>query len=534
MYLIIDNYDSFTYNVFQMLGQLTDKEISVVRNNKISVQEIGDMNPDGIIISPGPGRPEDAGVSIDVVKKFAGKIPILGICLGHQVIGQAFGGEIVQAHHIVHGKTDEVQLDGKGLFRNIPSPAVFTRYHSLVLSKQKVPENLTITAWSTDGEIMGIRHNSYQVEGVQFHPESIAGEFGKKILQNFIDYKREPFQYKVMLNKIMNKEDMSRSEAEDFMNELTSGDLSNAQIAGILIALNVKGIVPEEIAGCASVLQQKRTPLNTKGPVLDTCGTGGDGFGTFNISSFAGIVAAACGAKVAKHGNRAVSSLSGSADFYRELGIEIELTPAAAEKVLEQTGFVFLFAPVYHKAMRFAAPPRRELGLKTIMNLLGPLVNPAGAEYQIIGVYSDQFALPMAKAAHMLGVKKAVVVHGLDGLDELSVSSPSRVITVNEDGAVEDTTVDPGNLGIKTYAMEELKGGTAEENARMAWDILNGGGAPAVRDSVLFNAGAGLVAYGMCGSLKEGYEKAKEALDTGKVKKKLQEIIEVSKQMAEE
>ncbi len=529
MYLLIDNYDSFTYNLYQYVSELTTKGVMVARNDRITLAEIRSLAPEGIIISPGPGQPEEAGITVEAIREFAGKIPILGVCLGHQAIGYAYGARIIQAGRIVHGKTENIVLDGRGLFRTLPSSGTFTRYHSLVIEPASLPPELEVTARSVDGEIMGVRHRRHLVEGVQFHPESIASEFGKKILQNFLSYQREPYPVKEKLTKVIRGEHLTQEEAEGFMSELTEGNLAASQIAGYFVALNAKGIMPEEIAGCAAVLQRKRTPLKVSRPVLDTCGTGGDETGTFNISSFGALIAAACGASVAKHGNRAVSSLCGSADFYKELGVPIELPPAESERLIEQTGFAFLFAPIYHGAMRFAGPVRRELGIKTIMNLLGPLVNPAAAQYQLIGVFADELCLPVAKAAHLLGIKRAMVVHGEDGLDEISVTSPSHLVSIDEQGRISEERFDPASLGIRRFALSELKGGSAPDNAATARALLAGGGPEAVREAVLVNAGAALTVFGAVGNLSEGYRLAREALASGKVARKLDEIRETGK-----
>lgn len=531
MFVLIDNYDSFTYNVYQYMSELTDKEIRVFRNDRVTVEELEELDLDGIIISPGPGRPEDAGISVEVVRRFAGKTPILGICLGHQVLGSAFGAEIIQAKNIVHGKTDSITLDAKGLFRTIPSPSVFTRYHSLVIDKNTVPDELEVTSLSSDGEIMGLRHKEFVAEGVQFHPESVASDFGRELLRNFLNYRREPLAHKEMLTKVLNKHDLTRDEAAGFMRELTEGNLTNSQIAAYLIALNAKGVVPDEIAGCASILQEKRIPLRVEDKVLDTCGTGGDGLGTFNISSMTALVAATCGAKVAKHGNRAVSSLSGSADFYRELGIAIDITPAQAELLIKDTGFAFLFAPIYHGAMKYAAPVRRDLGLKTIMNLLGPLVNPAGASYQLIGVYDEDFCLPVAKAAKMLGIERVMVVHGADGLDEISVTGPTRIVEIDGSNALKDNTFDLTALGLKQYPLDGIKGGSPKENAQTAEKLVQGRGPEAVFEAVTVNAGAALYIAGICDSIQSGCDSAREALSSGRVATKLDEIATRSTQL---
>ena len=532
MIVLLDNYDSFTYNIYQYICELTESDIRVFRNDAVTVEEIEALNPEAIIISPGPGRPEEAGISVELVTKMAGKTPILGICLGHQAIGYALGCKIVQAGKIVHGKTDEISLDRKGLFRTLPSPSVFTRYHSLVIDRESVPEELEITARSTDGEIMGIRHREYPIEGVQFHPESVASDRGHEVLRNFLNYRREPLVHKALLEKVISGNDLSSDEASGFMRELTEGVLSPVQIAAYLTAINAKGIVPEEIAGCASVLREKGIPLRVDGPVLDTCGTGGDGLGTFNISSMSAIAASACGVAVAKHGNRAVSSLSGSADFYRELGIAIDLSPEKAGKLISQTGFAFLFAPIYHGAMRFAAPVRRDLGIKTIMNLLGPLVNPAGAAYQLIGVYDDDFCLPMAEAARMLGIRRAMIVHGAGGIDEISVTGPTRVVSVDESGAIRDETIEPVLFGLVPFSNEELRGGSPSENAQTARLLIRGKGPAAIQASVAVNAGAALFLAGAAESLTAGYEAVCEAFAAGAVAEKLDEVVSVSGALA--
>jgi anthranilate synthase/phosphoribosyltransferase len=532
MILIIDNYDSFTHNLYQYVQSLTDEEVRVVRNDRVSIEDIEEMNPSRIIISPGPGRPEDAGVSVDAIRSFAGSIPILGVCLGHQAIGHAFGAKISRAERIVHGKTEAISVDGRGLFRSVASPATLTRYHSLLVDADTLPPELEVTAQSRTGEVMGLRHSTQLVEGVQFHPESIASELGKKILSNFLHYNREPFVARDTLSAVMSGRHLSRHEAANFMEELTEGNLTPAQISAFLVALNMKGIQPEEIAGCAEVLQKKRVPISSDRPALDTCGTGGDGLGTFNISSLAALVAATCGARVAKHGNRAVSSKSGSADFYRALGINVDLPPSRVEELLNENDFAFLFAPLYHGAMRHAAGPRKELGVKTIMNLLGPLVNPAGASYQIIGVYDEALCEPMARAAHLLGIKRAWVVHGTDGLDELSVSAPSVIVSVNEDGDLDTRRFDPGEAGISGHSLEDLAGGEAAENARIALSLLRGEGPEAVADAVCLNAGAALVVSGIADDLSEAYRDCRNALTDGTARAKLDRTIELSHALA--
>jgi anthranilate synthase/phosphoribosyltransferase len=532
MILLIDNYDSFTHNLFQYLSEITDEEIRVVRNDAVDMDGIEAMQPDRIVISPGPGRPEDAGISVEVIKKYADRVPVLGVCLGHQAIGYAYGAEIVQAKRIVHGKAEPIKHDGRGLFRAINSPAVFTRYHSLVIQPESLPDCLEVTAWSSDGEIMGVRHREFPLEGVQFHPESIASEQGKQLLRHFLHYRREPFEPKKHLEHIASGNDMTIEQASEFMEELTEGSLNDAQVAAFLAAIQTKGVCPEEIAGCARVLQRKRLGIDTGGSAIDTCGTGGDGKGTFNISSLSALVASAAGARVAKHGNRAVSSLSGSAEFYSAMGLEINLTPEQAQAAFAENDFVFLFAPVYHSAMRFAAPARRAMGIKTIMNLVGPLVNPAGTEYQLIGVYSEHLCETMARAAQLLGVKRGAIVYGHDGQDELSVSAKSTLVFFDADGKLEKHIIDPQEMGIPSYEIDDVIGGTANDNADIARSVLAGNGPMAVADSVALNAGAALWIYGIADDVQSGYKLAKEAIADGRALARLEQAAETTVRIA--
>lgn len=525
MILIIDNYDSFTYNIYQYLSELTDEEIKVIRNDEITIEEAKKLPLSRLIISPGPGRPEDAGVSLEMIKEFRGKMPILGVCLGHQCIAQAFGGKIITSSRICHGKTDNIISDHKGIFRTIPTQAIFTRYHSLIVEKKSLPKNLEISAYSdSDGEIMGIRDIELEIEGVQFHPESIASEQGKQLLSNFLNYRREGHDIKKLLSKVMDNINLSADEIGGFMQELTEGSLNDVMIAGMLTALNTKGITAEEISGCAEVLLKRRLPFHASVPTLDTCGTGGDGKGSFNISSMSALVASSCGVAVAKHGNRAISSKSGSADFYEQMGIPVNISVKQSEQLLKESGFSFLYAPLYHSALRHAAPARKALGVKTIINLLGPLLNPARADYQIIGLFSKEFLKPVAIAAKALGVKRVITVHSHDGMDEISVSAPTDIVRIFEDDIIHEETFDPKKEGYPLYDIEELTGGSAKVNVSLANEILEGKGSKAIKLAVTLNAGAALYAAGKVSSIKEGEQVASDSFKNGLVSKLIENI----------
>ena len=365
MILVIDNYDSFTYNVVQALQRLSHDEVTVVRSKEVALEDLDALNPTHLVISPGPGTPSDAGISKDAIRHFAGRIPILGICLGHQSIGEAFGAKIVQAKQICHGVVQDMELDGRGLFRIIGKKAAFTRYHSLVIDESTLSPEFEVTARSTDGDIMGIRHKTLFIEGIQFHPESIASQQGDDIFRAFLNYRSESLSVTQYLNQLLEKKPLSRDQAALFMENLTDGILDEKATAAILTAMSVRSIPStDEMTGCADVLMKKKTPFSVeKKGLAEIVGTGGDCKGSFNISSLSAIVASSCGQAMAKHGNRAVSSKSGAADFYEALGIKINAEPEKTAQLINQTGFGFLMAPVYHSAMRYAAPVRKALGI---------------------------------------------------------------------------------------------------------------------------------------------------------------------------
>lgn len=531
MILVIDNYDSFTYNVVQALQRLGGEEVRVVRSGEVTVADLEAMRPDRLVISPGPGTPSEAGVSEDAIKFFAGKIPVLGICLGHQAIGEAFGASIVQAKRICHGVVEEMSLDGRGLFRITGKTASFTRYHSLVIDEGTLSPDFEITARSADGDIMGIRHKTLMIEGVQFHPESIASQRGDDIFRAFLNYRRENLPVADYLNRLMQGEHLTEEQAELFMENLTDGDLDERVTAAILTAMSANGIPSVgEMAGCAKVLLKKKTrfPLEDGHGLAEIVGTGGDCKGSFNISSLSAIVASSCGQPVAKHGNRAVSSKSGAADFYEALGIKIMAAPEKTSALVSRTGFGFLMAPVYHSAMRFAAPIRKALGIKTIFNVLGPLLNPAGAEYEVLGVYSPDLLESYARAAKSLGARRVMVVSSKDGFDEISPCEPTYVFQINEDGKEYKYMIDPAKFGIEGADPQELSGGSGKDNAHLAMDVLEGRGRRTITAAVSLNAGAVLYLSGKARTLQEGYAMAQDSIRSGKARRKLEEIVSVS------
>ena len=539
MILVIDNYDSFTFNVVQALQNATTEEIKVVRNDEATIEELAALNPTHLIVSPGPGNPSGAGISIAAIKYFAGKIPILGICLGHQAIGEAFGAKIVGAKFIKHGIVEDIDLDGRGVFRTIGKSAKFTRYHSLVINEATLSSDFEVTARAKDGDIMGIRHKTLPIEGVQFHPESIASQTCQELFTAFLNYRRDNLPVAEYLRQLIDeKKPLNREQAAFFMESLTDGTMDEKVTASILTAMASRGLpTSEEMAGCAGALLKKKTPFpldknENAGELAEIVGTGGDGKGSFNISSLSAIVAASCGQNVAKHGNRAVSSKSGAADFFESLGIKIMAEPEKTASLLKNSGFAFLMAPVYHSAMRFAAPVRKALGIKTIFNVLGPLLNPVGVDYEVLGVYSKDLMEDYARAAKSLGAKRVMVIHSRDGFDEISPCQPTDVFQINEDGKEYRYVIEPAKFGISGASEGELEGGSGEDNAALALEVLNGGGRATIKAAVGLNAGAVLYLSGKAKTLKDGYDMAVSAIESGKALRKLEEIKAESEKAA--
>jgi anthranilate phosphoribosyltransferase len=330
------------------------------------------------------------------------------------------------------------------------------------------------------------------------------------------------------LTLLLDGRDLSRDDARAVMDEVMRGEATPGQIGGFLIALRLKGETADEIAGCAEAMRAHVLPVRPqRSDLVDTAGTGGDGGRTFNISTAAALVAAAAGAAVAKHGNRAVSSASGSADVLEALGFSLEQPPERIARSIDELGFGFMFAPAHHPAMRHAAPVRRDLATRTVFNVLGPLTNPAGARAQVIGVYAPGLVRTIAEVLAQLGARRAFVVHGADGIDELSPSGPNLVCEV-VDGAVHERTIDPVELGVERCAAGELAGGQPAENAAAIRAVF-AGGQGAKRDAVLLNAAGAIAAAGHADDLREGLELARAAVDSGAAAERLDELAEFSR-----
>ena len=328
---------------------------------------------------------------------------------------------------------------------------------------------------------------------------------------------------KEAIAKVVTKVNLTEAEAEAVMREIMQGEATDAQIASYITALRMKGETVEEITGSARVMREKAVPIKLDAKYqVDTCGTGGDMAHTFNISTTVAFVVAGAGVTVAKHVNRSVSSKSGSADVLQALGVNIEIPSHRVEECMKEVGIAFLFAPMMHLAMKYAIGPRREVGIRTLFNVLGPLTNPARVTSQIMGVYSAELTTPLAQALGNLGAKRAFVVHGMDGLDEITITDRTKVSEF-KGGAVKDYFIHPSDFGMKVGKPADLKGGDAKENALITVDVLNGS-KNTRRDVVLLNAAAGLVASGMATDFADGVAIAAESIDSGVALKKLEQL----------
>jgi len=329
------------------------------------------------------------------------------------------------------------------------------------------------------------------------------------------------------IQKLVAGQDLGGEGARAVMDQIMSGQATDAQIGAFLIALRLKGETVDEIAGCARVMREKATPVVTKRTdLVDTCGTGGDGSGTFNISTAVAFVAAGAGLGVAKHGNRAMSSQCGSADVLAELGVNIEVTPEKVGECIDEAGIGFLFAPALHGAMKYAIGPRREIGTRTVFNVLGPLTNPAGAKCQLIGVYAPELTDKIAGVLGELGSQRAFVVHGSDGLDEITLTGSTQISELRN-GEVHTREINPADFGLETVNAAALKGGDAAVNAQILRDVLAGKQGPAL-DIVLLNAAAALVAGGVAETLEEGLETARSTVAAGAASAALDQLVKVS------
>lgn len=528
---LLDNFDSFTYNLvdqFRALG----REVSVYRNSIPADDIVAKMEacPEKpvLVLSPGPGLPEEAGCMLELIGKAKGRFPIIGICLGHQAIIEQYGGTVGRADEIVHGKISYINHCGRDMFAGLPNPLPVARYHSLAATS--APKDLEVLA-DYKGIVMAVLDRANRVLGFQFHPESIMTARGPELLERSLAFLEKEPPRLTPVRKIQEGLDLTREETVSLFGDVFAGKTDPIVLGSILTAFRLKGETPTEIASAASAMLAAATPFETNRDfeVGEIVGTGGDGQHTINISTMSALVAAANGLHIAKHGNRGVSSKTGASDLLAALGVNITMKPATAFKTLKETGFTFCFAPVYHPGMRFAAPVRKALGIGTMFNILGPLTNPAHAEYEVIGVYSPDLVGTFAKVLRENGVRRAIVAHG-SGIDEIATHGKTVMAILRENGDIENLEVAPETFGVKTYPLEAIKGGEPEVNRDITLAILNGKGTDAQNAAVAVNAGALLYLGGKAAGFREGAELALATLKSGKAAETLAKVVAASKE----
>lgn len=520
MFLLIDNYDSFTYNLVQAFYALDAKPI-VYKNDDPAILELAASGQIKMVcVSPGPGHPRDAGLCVEFLKILDPGVPVLGVCLGCQLLGLYGGAEVDVAPVIMHGKQSEIFHDGQGIFQNLPNPLLVGRYHSLVVrdeENEKLP--FTITARGPEGEAMALRFTDRPWAGVQFHPESVLTPDGSRLLENFLKIAAGEAllatQITVALETLGRGEDLSPELASALFGALMDGALTPGQAGAFLMGLRAKGESPVELARAtrAALSRAKRlSPLT--GDCIDVVGTGGDGRNSFNCSTATSLVLAALGHKVVKHGNRAVSSKCGAADVLEGLGIKLEADPQKALDMLDKTNFTFLFAPHFHPSFRNVGPLRKELGIRTLFNVLGPMINPARPNHLLMGVARPELVELIANALLHSGLKRAAVVCGAGGYDEMTALGPAKIAVIN-DGKLSWLEFDPAKYGMVPPEPDRLAVRSKEEAISVLKDILRGAGPEPMRDMVILNVALALYLLRENDDLDACVREAQNAVNSG-------------------
>ena len=548
MILMIDNYDSFVFNVEQYLKEMTDDEVITVRNDAITIDDIKKMNPSKIIFSPGPKHPKDSGICLEILNNTyeLGNIPILGICLGHQAIGMNFGGEIKRLENPLHGKTSEITVlsENSVLFKNLPKKFKVMRYHSLYVDD--IPENLEVTAKSEDEVAMAVEHKSKNIFGIQFHPESIFTEYGKNMIRNFLNIEvSETLQNDenskntnekgnfIDMNKYLKKlqENIALTDTDfrEICKIIDSKNYDIVQLGALLVLISEKSLYPESLTAFVKNILEYSTTFEDDSDMIDVCGTGGDGFKTINISTAVAFIVGAMGVNVAKHGNRAISSKSGSSDVLDKLGVPLENSLANQIEKLHVKNLAFFHAPFFHKLVGEVREVRSRLGIRTVFNILGPLLHPnTKLKYQLVGLYHEPVHRLYAETLQLLGREHALVVRGNDGLDEITICDDTKIIEVKGDQILE-YTISPESFGFKRAFHSEIEGGTPEENAEILIKILKGEEKSAKFDIVVLNAMFALYTADVVDHPAKAKDMVLEAIESGKVYEFYKDYVKITK-----
>ena len=522
MILLIDNYDSFVFNIKTMLNQLTNDEIAVYRNDKITLDEIKRLSPNAIILSPGPKHPKDSGICLEIFKARL-NVPVLGICLGHQALGLCFGAKIQRLKEVAHATSSQISLIAQSeLFREFPKDFSVMRYHSLEVAD--LPRELEALAYTKDKVLMAMRHKDLPYFGVQFHPESYFSEYGLKIFENFLKFKGQTSQKASekptltgFITKLQDNQGLNTDDFAQICQIIASREYEAVQLGALLVLITEKSLDERSLSALVSNILKYSQTFNDESEMIDIVGTGGDGFKSINISTTTAFILGALGVKVAKHGNRAISSASGSSDVLSALKIPAFDSIAKQVKVLDEQGLTFFHAPFFHSLVGEVKEVRAKLGVRTVFNVLGPLLHPnLSLKYQLMGNYHAPVHRLLIEVLRNLGRKHALVVRGNDGMDEISICDETSIYEL-KDGQIFNYTISPEQFGFKRAFHSEIVGGDAKQNAKILLDTLSGKQKGAKFDIVVLNAMFALYTANRVPTPAQAKDIVLEAIHSGKV-----------------
>ena len=522
MILLIDNYDSFVFNIKTMLNQLTNDEIAVYRNDKITLDEIKRLSPSAIILSPGPKHPKDSGICLEIFKARL-NVPVLGICLGHQALGLCFGAKIQRLKEVAHATSSQISLIAQSeLFREFPKDFSVMRYHSLEVAD--LPRELEALAYTKDKVLMAMRHKDLPYFGVQFHPESYFSEYGLKIFENFLKFKGQTSQkasekptLTSFITKLQDNQGLNTDDFAQICQIIASREYEAVQLGALLVLITEKSLDERSLSALVSNILKYSQTFNDESEMIDIVGTGGDGFKSINVSTTTAFILGALGVKVAKHGNRAISSASGSSDVLSALKIPAFDSIAKQVKVLDEQGLTFFHAPFFHSLVGEVKEVRAKLGVRTVFNVLGPLLHPnLSLKYQLMGNYHAPVHRLLIEVLRNLGRKHALVVRGNDGMDEISICDETSIYEL-KDGQIFNYTISPEQFGFKRAFHSEIVGGDAKQNAKILLDTLSGKQKGAKFDIVVLNAMFALYTANRVPTPAAAKDIVLEAIHSGKV-----------------
>ncbi len=522
MILLIDNYDSFVFNIKTMLNQLTNDEIAVYRNDKITLDEIKRLSPNAIILSPGPKHPKDSGICLEIFKARL-NVPVLGICLGHQALGLCFGAKIQRLKEVAHATSSQISLIAQSeLFREFPKDFSVMRYHSLEVVD--LPRELEALAYTKDKVLMAMRHKDLPYFGVQFHPESYFSEYGLKIFENFLKFKGQTSQKASekptltgFITKLQDNQGLNTDDFAQICQIIASREYEAVQLGALLVLITEKSLDERSLSALVNNILKYSQTFNDESEMIDIVGTGGDGFKSINVSTTTAFILGALGVKVAKHGNRAISSASGSSDVLGALKIPAFDSIAKQVKVLDEQGLTFFHAPFFHSLVGEVKEVRAKLGVRTVFNVLGPLLHPnLSLKYQLMGNYHAPVHRLLIEVLRNLGRKHALVVRGNDGMDEISICDETSIYEL-KDGQIFNYTISPEQFGFKRAFHSEIVGGDAKQNAKILLDTLSGKQKGAKFDIVVLNAMFALYTANRVPTPAAAKDIVLEAIHSGKV-----------------